>query len=170
MKLEMKSRQRWATLTATLIWGLAVAIGFLALRLHGASPGQSGPAVERWPGRSRIPLSSGRPTLVVAVHPLCPCTRASVAELARLLTQVRGPGRGLHSHLPSRACRPWLEPDSMACAVSATMPGVHLTRRSRRRRSGPLRRPDFRSCCVLRSRWATPFPRRNHGCPGPRGR
>ncbi len=34
----------------------------------------------------------GRPTLLMFVHPRCPCSRASVGELARLLVQERGLG------------------------------------------------------------------------------
>ena len=119
------SRQRWVILTATFIWGSAVAIGLLALQLHGASPGQSGSAVERWPGESRIPLTAGRPTMVVAVHPLCPCTRASVSELARLLTRCDGQVEVyILIFLPERAGRGW--GPTAGLRGLATMPGVHL--------------------------------------------
>jgi hypothetical protein len=125
MKLEMTSHQRWATFTATFFWGLAVAIGFLALRFHAASPGQSGPAVERWPGRTQIPLSRRVPTLVVAVHPLCPCTRASVAELARLLSTCEGQVEVyILVFFPERACHGWSLTDGLRRL--ATLPGVHL--------------------------------------------
>jgi hypothetical protein len=125
MKLEITSRQRWATFTATLIWGSAVAIGFLALRLHAASPGRSGPAVERWPGRTQIPLSSRQPTLVVAVHPLCPCTQASVAELARLLSTCEGQVEVyILVFFPERAGHGWSPTDRLRRL--ATLPDVHL--------------------------------------------
>jgi hypothetical protein len=84
------ANQQWTILAATLVWGLAVAGGLLALQLHGASPGQSGSALDHWPSPCRIPLTGGRPTLIVAVHALCPCTRASVAELERLLIRCEG--------------------------------------------------------------------------------
>jgi hypothetical protein len=43
-----------------------------------------GAAPETWPKESRI-HQNGRFKLVVFAHPMCPCTRASLAELARLL-------------------------------------------------------------------------------------
>ena len=116
-----RSRQRWAILTATVIWGLAVAIGFLALQLHGASSGQSGSAVEHWPRRSRIPLTTGRPTLIVAVHPLCACTRASVWELTHVLTRCEAQVEVyIFIFRPEHSGHGWGR--QMACAVSARCP------------------------------------------------
>jgi hypothetical protein len=42
-------------------------------------------AVTHWPNDTALELSSERPTLVFFVHPKCPCTRASLRELRRLL-------------------------------------------------------------------------------------
>jgi hypothetical protein len=42
-------------------------------------------AVTHWPGDAALQLSSDRPTLVFFMHPKCPCTRASLRELRRLL-------------------------------------------------------------------------------------
>jgi len=42
-------------------------------------------AVTHWPSDSALKLSSQRPTLVFFMHPKCPCTRASLRELRRLL-------------------------------------------------------------------------------------
>lgn len=38
-----------------------------------------------WPGDSTLRRSIERPTLVFFMHPQCPCTRASLAELRKLL-------------------------------------------------------------------------------------
>ena len=112
-------------MAGAVVWGLAVGSGYLALELHGASPGQSGSAIERWPNISRIPLAAGRPTLVMAVHPFCPCTRASVAELTRLLTRCEG---RIDTYIlifrPERAAKGWGPTDALRSL--GTMPGVHL--------------------------------------------
>ena len=110
---------------ATFIWGSAVAIGLLALELHGTSPGQRGPAVERWPGESRIPKNARGPTMVVAIHPLCACTRASESELARLLTRCGGLVEVyILIFVPERAGNGW--GPTAGLRGLATMPGVHL--------------------------------------------
>ena len=125
MDLELTSRQRWATLTATTIWGLAVAIGFLALQLHGASPSQRSSAVGRWPSRSRVPRPGGRATLVVAVHPRCPCTRASVSELTRLLTRCEARVEVyILLFCPAHGGRGWGPTEGLRGL--GTMPGVHV--------------------------------------------
>jgi hypothetical protein len=125
MKLIGMNRLRLATLMAMVIWGFTVGIGFLALKLHGASPGQGGRSVEFWPDDSRVPLSAGRPTLVIAVHPLCPCTRATVAELTRVLTWCAGKVEVYVLMLvPELAGHGWGPTDGLRGL--ATMPGVHL--------------------------------------------
>jgi len=44
----------------------------------------------RWPAESLTNLVSNRPTLVMVVHPQCPCTRASIGELALLMARAQG--------------------------------------------------------------------------------
>ena len=39
-----------------------------------------------WPSETSLGLDSSRPTLLFFVHPKCPCTRASVRELEKVLT------------------------------------------------------------------------------------
>ncbi|MEW4453008.1 hypothetical protein AB1L30_10050 [Bremerella sp. JC817] len=41
---------------------------------------------QHWPIDSDLPRSADRPTLLFFMHPRCPCTSASVHELARMLT------------------------------------------------------------------------------------
>jgi hypothetical protein len=42
------------------------------------------------PADSGITLSKNSPTLIVFAHPRCPCTRASIGELARIMTRCQG--------------------------------------------------------------------------------
>ena len=43
-----------------------------------------------FPSESRIERDTTRPTLIFFAHPKCPCTRASIRELSRLMTDVNG--------------------------------------------------------------------------------
>lgn len=45
-------------------------------------------APELWPAASAIDRADDVATLVMLAHPKCPCTRASIAELARLMTDA----------------------------------------------------------------------------------
>jgi len=72
------------------LWVAAIALGMFAVLNHSYTPGDdSGVAPQNWPVRSGISVVSGKPTLVMFVHPKCPCTRASVNELAILMTRCQ---------------------------------------------------------------------------------
>jgi hypothetical protein len=45
---------------------------------------------EQWPVVARIKAAHNRPILVMFAHPRCPCTRASLGELNRLLVKCEG--------------------------------------------------------------------------------
>lgn len=68
-------------------WVLLLALGMGALAFHGHQPGEAADAPPVWPADSRLQLARRQPTLLLFVHPECPCTRASLAELARLLVR-----------------------------------------------------------------------------------
>jgi len=69
------------------VWALTVAAGFATLLAYEAAPGSSGAPPRDWPAGSRLRPATDRPTLVLFAHPQCPCTRASVAELAAIMTR-----------------------------------------------------------------------------------
>jgi hypothetical protein len=68
-------------------WGLAVAAGCLILQAYAASPGAAVHPLPSWPDASVIPLDARRPTLLMFLHPLCPCSGASVDELSEILAR-----------------------------------------------------------------------------------
>ena len=70
-------------------WGLAVVVGFtLALRYETAA-GEVATSPLTWPAGSSVTAAGGgRSTLLLFAHPKCPCTRATVEELATLMHDV----------------------------------------------------------------------------------
>jgi hypothetical protein len=68
-------------------WGFIVGVGILLLDAYAARPGTFGSSPERWPAGSILGLDSHRPTLLVFLHPRCPCSRASLAELASVMAR-----------------------------------------------------------------------------------
>jgi hypothetical protein len=72
---------------AGLLWLSLIAAGLSILWKYDNTPGQSAQAPSIWPSESCIPRTSERHTLVLLAHPRCPCTRASLGELDRLLAQ-----------------------------------------------------------------------------------
>src|SRR5262249_27958199 len=66
-------------------WGSLAASGFGLLATFEATPGDAGRPRADWPGDSRIGPNPKRPNLVMFVHPRCPCTRAGLVALIRVL-------------------------------------------------------------------------------------
>jgi hypothetical protein len=75
---------------AGIAWALAAGAGFFSLETYRAIPGEDGDAPHRLPVDSRVQRDPVRATLVMLAHPRCPCTRASLAELERIITHCQG--------------------------------------------------------------------------------
>jgi hypothetical protein len=70
-----------------IVWVLTLAPGFTLLWKYKMRPGEAAGAPAFWPVGTRIARNRDRATLVLFAHPQCPCTRASLAELARLMAR-----------------------------------------------------------------------------------
>ena len=68
-------------------WLALVAAGLGVLYGYANAPGVPARPPELWPSESRLLRETTKPTLVLAIHPLCPCSRASLAELAKLTAE-----------------------------------------------------------------------------------
>ncbi len=78
-------------IVAGTVWFLTVSAGVAFLWNYENTPGAAAAAApDQWPANSQIQRATDRATLVMMVHPHCPCTRASVGELARLMAQTQG--------------------------------------------------------------------------------
>jgi hypothetical protein len=82
-------RRAWLLeLALAFAWLAAVAGGLTAMARYGGAAGKAAAAPSRWPTDSRIVRQVGRPQLVLLAHPMCPCTRATLAELNRLVGRL----------------------------------------------------------------------------------
>jgi len=70
-----------------LIWCTGIATGFALLFAHGAKPNLQVPSANCWPCDVEIERLKDVSTLLFFVHPQCPCTFASLAELERVVAQ-----------------------------------------------------------------------------------
>jgi hypothetical protein len=91
-------------------WGLVVGSGIVLIEVHGSRPGDVGTPSVRWPEESLIRRVGGQPTLLIFLHPHCPCSRASLAELAHIMSRCAG---RVSAHalllLPARLPKRWGE-------------------------------------------------------------
>src|SRR5262249_51360858 len=75
---------------ACVVWALAVCAGFSALLRYEGKPGQAAAAPTVWPPKVPVAFVQDRLNLVLVGHPQCPCTRASIAELDRIMARCQG--------------------------------------------------------------------------------
>jgi hypothetical protein len=73
-----------------LMWAGATAAGTRAMLNYENRPGPAGESPKVWPADSAIQRPSGLPMLVVFGHPHCPCTRATIGELALIMARLKG--------------------------------------------------------------------------------
>jgi hypothetical protein len=78
------------TVVNCLIWMLVVGVGLAFTWSYESTPGQAASPAVMWPAESKIQRSANRSTLVLFAHPQCPCTRASIEELARIVARSQG--------------------------------------------------------------------------------
>lgn len=70
------------------LWAASVAGGLIALNVYSATPGSTAENTATWPSDAGLTRTDGRPVLVVTLHPRCPCSRATVSELNKLMTRL----------------------------------------------------------------------------------
>lgn len=75
--------------TMMLAWLLLISGGFWKLWQYANAPGKIATAQQYWPKNTLIERNLSHPTLVVFAHPQCPCTEATMGELARLMPHIK---------------------------------------------------------------------------------
>jgi hypothetical protein len=100
----------------------ALCLGLRSLLSYENTPGRLGVVPQNWP-HSQIQRANDRPTLVMLAHPKCPCTRASMGELAQIMAAVHGKVSAyVLFFAPRDAGSDWADTDLRRSA--AAIPGV----------------------------------------------
>jgi hypothetical protein len=93
-----------------LMWAVLSVSGFLALWQYALKPGETSQTLQQWPEKSGLSHSREKPQLVLFVHPRCPCSKATLAEVAEITAVV---GKRLHTQivfvLPGNTDQTWGE-------------------------------------------------------------
>jgi hypothetical protein len=85
----MRFQKRTLVLLGSL-WLTVVGAGLFIMLNYETAPGVPGTSPVKWPADSQLAHSQERATLVMFGHPHCPCTRASIGELALLMARCQG--------------------------------------------------------------------------------
>jgi hypothetical protein len=109
------------------LWLSMIGAGMWFLKNYEISAGVAAAAPNRWPADSRIRRATDSATLVMLAHPHCPCTRASIGELSRLMTQAQGRVTAYVLFVkPLNFSDGWEQTDLLKSA--AAIPGVTVVR------------------------------------------
>lgn len=110
----------------TLLWVGMILCGMSLLWKYQTTPGEGAHAPAHWPAESDISWNAFRPTLIMFAHPRCPCTRASLSELAQIMAygSERVDAR-VEFFKPADFPPDWEKTDLWAAA--AAIPGVSVS-------------------------------------------
>jgi len=82
--------KRYLLRCSAAAWLITSIAGSIALARFAYAPAPDGKPAASWPAGTAIPRDSEDFTLVMLAHPQCPCTQASLENLARLMAHAHG--------------------------------------------------------------------------------
>jgi hypothetical protein len=123
---KMGHFQKYSRRYILTLWVIAVGLGFFFLERYKSTPGMPGTELKVLPPQSEIDLSEKPYTLVMFGHPKCPCSRASLVELQKLIgTYSREFGVRIIFYHPKSSSPDWFETDIVAKAKA--LPDVKVS-------------------------------------------
>jgi hypothetical protein len=118
-------RKRLYLLVVVAAWLAVLAAGERWLVAYESAPGAATPVSGQWPEESSIRPTPGRHALLLFAHPQCPCTKATLGELAWVAARSKGLADvRIMFVLPPGAPKDWHHTDLWSAA--RTIPGAHV--------------------------------------------
>jgi hypothetical protein len=118
---------RFHIVGAVIIWAIALGAGLIAMTRYETTPGAAAVSRPEWPVGTSLARHGDRPTLVMFAHPRCPCTNASISQLAEIIASA---GQSVTAYVifyaPAHADASWHESDTWKDV--AAIPGVTAVR------------------------------------------
>jgi hypothetical protein len=78
-----------AVIAAVILWVPSVGVGVGVLLRYSNTPGSLAAPPPDWPHGAGLRPVPGQSTLLVFAHPQCPCSRATIGELALIVAHAR---------------------------------------------------------------------------------
>jgi len=75
---------------AAVIWSACVLTGFAVLAAEEFTPVPPANLASTFPPGSKLALAGDKPTLLLFLHPHCPCSRATLNELDKIQARTKG--------------------------------------------------------------------------------
>ena len=118
-------RGRWWLAAGIVTWLLTIGGGLGMLWAYADTPGPAAATSASWPAGASFTRNTRGPVLVLFLHPHCPCSRATIGELARLLAGAPAPAAVYALvYRPASAEAGWERTDLWRSV--AAIPGVQM--------------------------------------------
>ncbi len=121
----MTRLSKLAVVCCLTLWAAGILFGTRYVNRYSNTPGESAPPVERWPTDTALHIALKEQTLLVAIHPQCPCSAASIAELSRVIAQS-----GQHPLIYALVYQPLGRPsswrDTPVVRAASDIPGLRI--------------------------------------------
>jgi hypothetical protein len=115
----------WLQAALVLAWAVATAVGLASLLNYTTTASDNAKPRSGWPADSWLVRERGRGVLVVFVHPHCPCSAATVDELAHITTRCPDHGRIYLLFCRPAGCEPGWEQTAL-WNKAKTLPGIEV--------------------------------------------
>lgn len=129
-QIKLTTPDRLKRIVPVTLWLLLAIVGLWYMADYSNTPGVAAANTvisSQFPGESRLGRIQGRPTLIMLVHPHCPCSRASMGELELLMAQTQVPVTTFVLFLkPSGFTDDWEKTDLWTTASG--IPGVKVVK------------------------------------------
>jgi hypothetical protein len=79
----------WLAVLFAGVWLITAALGQRVILNYDYAAAAPGTPPEKWPIATKLPRTPSLSSIVIVAHPRCPCTRATVEELARLMAVLQ---------------------------------------------------------------------------------
>jgi hypothetical protein len=124
-KTPTRYRAQGLLVAGLAAWLLTIGTGMGMLWKYADTPGPPADAKAMWPAGASFTRDARGPVLVLFLHPQCPCSRATINELARLLAGAPAPAAiDALVYRPVNADAGWERTDLWDSA--AALRGVHV--------------------------------------------
>ncbi len=121
--MSLSRRQIAALIAGALVWTAVVGRGVHELMVYAYTPAATAAVGEAWPVTAPVTGPMSQPLLGVFVHAECPCSRASLNELSRVMAQARG---RVEARVYIESTGPDGGLDSDNARTAARIPGVQV--------------------------------------------
>ena len=123
---QSDTRTHWRLyIGLTLVWLGVVGFGLWRMMVYSFTASPPTPAAEHWPSFTRLEHSRTLPTLVLALHPHCSCSRATIEELAIVAAHCKENfSAQVLFYRPIKSMPSWSDTDLKSSALR--IPGVHV--------------------------------------------